>query len=509
MWWTLRYAGWARGARGRWGCAGMVVATSAALVAAPPTSASLAPGTFLEHPTVAGSAPREIALAPGGNSVVFTEPGRGTLGQVSDKARYTRHYIVKANSGPDDITVGTDGDLWFTETATDRIARLAGGRITSYRLAAGSGPRGIAAGPDGALWFTEAGADGIGRITTAAKIRLFTLPTPHASPARIVAGPDGDLWFTEQTGGRIGRITTSGHITEYRIPAGAAPFGITAGPDGNMWFTLPKLNRIGVITPAGVITTFPILTRASAPRDITSAPDGAVWFTQPGANDIGRITPTGTVTEYPIPTPHARPFGIAIGIRGQIWFTEAGANKVGELAIAAPHTQYVTVGTGYVQQSPPRALPGTNVECTFFGPTTQTVTDATGMGLYDSGPRGFVSSFDYTFTAAGDYPYRSTTTGITETYKILPYAPRTGANGTPFTIRWASAAPAAGFSFDVRYRPPGASSYGTWQTTTTQRSAAFTPSATGRYVFEARLVDANTGPTTTSGWSPTVTVMVS
>jgi diguanylate cyclase (GGDEF)-like protein len=69
----------------------------------------------------------------------------------------------------------------------------------------------------------------------------------------------------------------------------------------------------------------------------------------------------------------------------------------------------------------------------------QSVTDTTGMGLYDSGARAFVSPFAYTFTAAGDYPYRSTTTGITAAYKILPFAPRTGATGMPFTVRWASA----------------------------------------------------------------------
>jgi len=103
------------------------------------------------------------------------------------------------------------------------------------------------------------------------------------------------------------------------------------------------------------------------------------------------------------------------------------------------------------------------------------------MGLYDSGPHGFVSSFAYTFTAAGDYPYRSTPTGISATYKILPSAPPTGATGTPFTLRWASTPPAPGFAFDVRCEPPGAPTYQPWQTATTQRSGTFTPTV-GRRV---------------------------
>jgi hypothetical protein len=131
------------------------------------------------------------------------------------------------------------------------------------------------------------------------------------------------------------------------------------------------------------------------------------------------------------------------------------------------------------------------------------------MGLYDSGPVGFVASFGYTFTAAGDYPYRSSTTGIVATYKILPFAPSTGVVGAPVTVRWASADPAAGFGFDVRVQAPAASGYTMWQARTAQRSAAFTPTAAGTYSFQARLVDGNTSPAATSGWSPAITVIVS
>jgi hypothetical protein len=149
------------------------------------------------------------------------------------------------------------------------------------------------------------------------------------------------------------------------------------------------------------------------------------------------------------------------------------------------------------------------VQWTFLGPAAQSVTDATGMGLYDSGPRSFVSSFAYTFTAAGDYPYRSSPTGIAAVYKILPFAPRAGTTGTPFTVTWASAAPSAGYGFDVRVRPPGASAYQTWQSATVQRSAAFTPATAGTYAFQARLVDTAATPQASSGWSPTVSVTVS
>jgi virginiamycin B lyase len=485
----------------------MVLAIAAGLPASS-GAAQLGPGQTVEHRTAAGSAPSELVLAPDGNSVWFTEPGTGTLAHVTDKGAYHRQYLGRRNPGPNSLTVGGDGAVWFTEATAARIGRLIGGRVTTYPLAKGSEPLGIAAGADGALWFTEAGADRIGRITLTGRVRTYAIPTPRADPVRIAAGPDGALWFTEAGAGRIGRITTAGTVTERRIPGGGQPFGIAAGPDGRMWFTLPSRNAVAAVTAAGAISVYGLPVPASRPRDIAAATDGALWVTQPGSDEVARIAVDGSVTETAVPTAAAGPFGIATGLRGQIWYAERGAGKVAELGVTVPRTQYVSVGpSGFVQQQPPRALPGTTVQWTFFGPSTQSVADATGMNLFDSGPRGFVQTFSYTFTAAGDYPYRSAS-GIAATYKILPAAPARAAAGTPFTVRWASRSPDPGFAYDVRYRAPGATAWTTWQAQTAEASASFTPAAAGTYTFEARLVDANTTPVTTSLWSPGATTAV-
>ena len=102
---------------------------------------------------------------------------------------------------------------------------------------AASAPCGITVGPDGNLWFTE-GANKIGRITTAGVITEFPVPTAASGPTGITMGPDGNLWFTETAANKIGRITTAGVITEFPVPTAASgPTGITMGPDGNLWFT--------------------------------------------------------------------------------------------------------------------------------------------------------------------------------------------------------------------------------------------------------------------------------
>src|SRR6266487_2029527 len=176
-------------------------------------------------------------------------------------------------------------------------AWAAAGTITEFPTpTANSGPVGITAGPDGNLWFTETATNKIGRITTGGAITEFTLPTTCGSsggcgPYAITAGPDGNLWFTE-TVGKIGRITTAGSITEFHIKTkNSFPAGITAGPDGNLWFTEFNVNTIGRITPSGSFPgAFGIPTAKSGPRGITAGPDGNLWFVEQNASKIGRIT---------------------------------------------------------------------------------------------------------------------------------------------------------------------------------------------------------------------------
>ena len=100
-----------------------------------------------------------------------------------------------------------------------------------------SSPGGIVSGPDGNLWFTESACNKIGRITTGGSVAEFAIPTP-GYPWGIASGPDGNLWFTESSGNKIGRISTSGSVTEFPIPTtNSNPFWIASGPDGNLWFT--------------------------------------------------------------------------------------------------------------------------------------------------------------------------------------------------------------------------------------------------------------------------------
>ncbi len=74
-------------------------------------------------------------------------------------------------------------------------------------------PEGITVGPDGNLWFTEESpccgfGNNIGRIspTPSHKLAEFPVPTAGSGPVGITAGPDGNLWFTEFAANQIGQL---------------------------------------------------------------------------------------------------------------------------------------------------------------------------------------------------------------------------------------------------------------------------------------------------------------
>src|SRR5262249_26118808 len=131
-------------------------------------------------------------------------------GPAQAQARF-KEFPIQSGAGPERITSGPDGNLWFTESGGSIGKITTQGVVTEYPVpTSGSLPWGITSGPDGALWFTEFGASTIGRITVDGTITEFTVPTSFSSPADITAGPDGNLWFSEWGGDKIGRVSVAG-----------------------------------------------------------------------------------------------------------------------------------------------------------------------------------------------------------------------------------------------------------------------------------------------------------
>jgi streptogramin lyase len=293
-----------------------------------------------------------ITAGPDGN-VWFTEYATRKVASISPSSGTVTEFLLPGgtlgSAFKDSVpvpflnTLGPDGNVWFTEQSTDRVGSITpAGAITAFNIPTTNAlAYGIASGPDGNVWFTERAGNKIAKVTTAGVFTEFAVPTSNALPYGITAGPDGNIWFTEGVVGKIGKVTTGGVFTEFPIPiANALPVKITAGADGNLWFVDEASDAIGRITTAGTITEFPIPTAGALPYGITTGPDGNVWFTEEAGNNIGQITPSGVITEFAIPTANASPVHITVGPDGALWFTERDQSKTGRITTAGSTTEF-------------------------------------------------------------------------------------------------------------------------------------------------------------------------
>jgi len=196
-----------------------------------------------------GAQPQEIAVGPDGNlwytdeaSGVFKFSPTSLEPLPCSSSSPAVGCEVSANAvAPNDIVAGPDGAMWFTQSAGGNpkggqsyfpasIGRITThGSYTSYPVPASARSvpdlDAITVGPDADLWFTESAVNRIGEVTPKAEgpaVHEFALPTGDrlapgvgssiTSADTIAPGPGGDIWFTEQGSNAIGVMSTSGAL---------------------------------------------------------------------------------------------------------------------------------------------------------------------------------------------------------------------------------------------------------------------------------------------------------
>src|SRR6266851_4598679 len=297
-----------------------------------------------------------IAAGADGN-LWFVDSGQDKVGRITQSGAITEFDLPSDVGGPYGIGAGPDGNIWLTTNALgqgrpDSILKVrADGTVTAFQAGtgtgqSGTGPEHITAGPDGNLWFTEFWTNRIGRMTPSGALTEFPIPTPDSAPRGIVSGPDHAVWFVESGFNRtaIARITTSGVVTEFPIGGSSSdqlqPTEIVAAPDGNLWFnqTRPSApqGEVGRMSPNGAFTLFRF-PKGSRPVGMAVGPDGNVWVTDPGGNTITRMSPNGAFRQFALSRLNAQPLGITSGRDGHLWFTEGGA--IASIGVRVPEAK--------------------------------------------------------------------------------------------------------------------------------------------------------------------------
>ncbi|MFN8040050.1 MAG: fibronectin type III domain-containing protein [Acidimicrobiales bacterium] len=285
------------------------------------------------------------------NSAYAPTPYRNTIGRLTTDG-VTTPVVGNGINDIASMVQGPDGNLWFTNGDGSSVGRLTpGGVVSRFTDASIDGPRGITVGPDGSLWFANLLGSSIGRITVGGAVTSFGIAGGHP-PDSITSGPDGNLWFTSSSTSSIAKMTPAGQVTLFTGPAIDHPASIVSGPDGNLWFTSRSTRSVGRITPAGEATAF-TSPSVRGPVSIAAGPDGNLWFTDPSTgilgdpttSAIGRITPAGVITSFTNPA-ISSPSGISTGPDGNVWFTNTAS--IGRITPAG----FVTAFTGSAIAAP-------------------------------------------------------------------------------------------------------------------------------------------------------------
>jgi len=277
--------------------------------------------------------PLGVALDPAGNLYVAEDLGGGTisfisevtpdgiistivgsttplgLGYSGDGGPATSAQVYFTSLTPVGIAVDSTGNLYFTDTANQRVRRVspdgviktvAGGGTPSVGLlvpSIGDGgpatgavlgqPTGVAVDPAGNLYIVDAlfrlvrkvGSDGT--ITTVAGCLgpscTFTLgdggPATSATlmqPVAVAVSTDGSLYIADAGNNRIRKVSTDGTIStvagstagSFQGDGGPAtsaglyqPKGVAVDPAGNIFIDDSGDYRIRMVTPDGTIST--------------------------------------------------------------------------------------------------------------------------------------------------------------------------------------------------------------------------------------------------------------
>jgi virginiamycin B lyase len=240
------------------------------------------------------------------------------------------------------LAVGPEGELWFAGVHHGADAANVSGRISGAGSVeefpvpeSGSAPGvgDLTLGPDGNMWFTETAA---GRIDFEAPggggPGILVLPDPSSRPTGL-ATVGNSIWATlEATGGLLVTYPATASGEEYNVH-GSRPSAIALADEGSLWLINAGSSELLRKPPAGSSITFPIprFAKGAKPTDIVTGPEGNLWISQADGPYIARVEPEiFRYTRFDLPLEGESGFSlISNGPRHDIWF--AGGGRIGSI----------------------------------------------------------------------------------------------------------------------------------------------------------------------------------
>mgnify|MGYP001128179723 CR=1 FL=1 len=279
--------------------------------------------------------------------VWFTQSGIDRIGRLTytDTQDYAfREYTLTVGSQPLNLELGKEF-VWFTAAGGDYIGRLdpTTGQVDEFDVAAGSYPADLDIAPDGSIWFTEMATDRLARMTVTSTYEYGI--TEYASPVTAAGRgwPYGVVVVGDSVYFAHPRVLTD-CVTRFTppdswiditgfvggIPDG--PFKLTVNSRGQVWGTERAGNRISSFGygTMPIVTPYSLVPADSMPAGLAADADDHLWFTQRRMGQIGRLTPNGDPQKdyYTLPLDGLEPTGVAVDGGGGIWVLAQRPHRV-------------------------------------------------------------------------------------------------------------------------------------------------------------------------------------
>ncbi|HYK52554.1 MAG TPA: hypothetical protein VEV38_03405 [Candidatus Eremiobacteraceae bacterium] len=205
-----------------------------------------------------------LAVGPDGN-VWFAEKAHfakiTTAGVITEFAYPSGEF---QNSGAG-VVNGPGGKVWFTEYFQHKVANIdpTTDVITEFDVSAAgcSGPQGLTVGTDGLLYF-NCSSGSIAKMTTSGAVTVINNPygTPLV-PQDMITGPNGHIWFTTDTNVIAEYNENNGTLTGHTSPfnVNGLMLDLTEPSDGNVWTAMNS----------GILQVYIVNTLSVSPAKLT------------------------------------------------------------------------------------------------------------------------------------------------------------------------------------------------------------------------------------------------
>lgn len=293
---------------------------------------------------------------------------------------YVQEYSIPTPcTNPLAIVTDYDGNVWFAQTNTGKIAKFDPIAKTFSEYDNPSWPKGarsmmwgIDYAPDGSVWFTDEAFDSVWKFSTIdEKYERLGYPSEKDSLPQRISVDGSQIIINDFTGNKLTLLdpTQSGKDVNYISIPSPVDNSVTAGfatdANDNIWYTnwlfqqggvLIKFDQNGYISSVAnsdeqslplldFIEVYQLPPELLTPNGVIVGDDGTIWLADTSSSFIFNFDPlteqfTQYVTAKPVlstygnqtgivKTPISRPYWIETDDQGRIVFNGQTANTIG------------------------------------------------------------------------------------------------------------------------------------------------------------------------------------